>query len=220
MEIYLPKKANFQGTLYETLTRGFDLNVVKAHFKNPDKRARIKNLLTRFYSIAQYDLETIDGYQPIFFGYSLYEVDGVFCNEKKGIVEERVQAIRIVFKPDYDYLFQNFMLAQNEKESRDEIRVLVRRFLRFSSPDVQAFIATLSRDEYLDSKRALLLFIDKWVAYVCLFVFGYVVYEICAKITQLYREEGNDITKVEDEVWVTSFWNLGVNRICFTGNCD
>ena len=28
-EIYLPKKSYFQGTLYDTLTKGFDQNLVK-----------------------------------------------------------------------------------------------------------------------------------------------------------------------------------------------
>ncbi|HKO62819.1 MAG TPA: hypothetical protein VJV03_16765 [Pyrinomonadaceae bacterium] len=219
MEIYLPKKANFQGTLYETLTQGFDLEVVKAHFNNPLKEPRIKDLLNRYHTISQYDARMIDDFQRVFFGYSLYEVDGVFTGSR-GIIEERVQAIRIIFKPDYDYLFDNFRLSKIEKENNSQIRVIVRRFLRFSSPDVSAFIEGLDKDENFEVKRELLQFVDKWIEYTCLFVFGYLVYEICAKITLLYHEDNIDLDKIEEEVWVTSFWNLGVNRICFKAECD
>src|ERR1051325_4316037 len=121
MEIYLPKKANFQGTLYETLTQGFNLAILKAHFSDPDKQIKIKNLLDRYYSISQYNQQIIDDFLPVFFGYSMYEVDGVFYSDKKGIIEERVQAIRIIFKPDYDYLFKNFILKEDDKVNKEEI---------------------------------------------------------------------------------------------------
>ena len=38
VELYLPKKSKYQETLYETLTKGFDLKKVKEHFLDALKR--------------------------------------------------------------------------------------------------------------------------------------------------------------------------------------
>jgi len=45
VELYLPKKSKYQETLYETLTRGFDLKKVKEHFINAMKRPLIQSAL-------------------------------------------------------------------------------------------------------------------------------------------------------------------------------
>jgi hypothetical protein len=36
-ELYLAKRAEFQGTLYKVLTEGFDLDKLKAHFRGPSQ---------------------------------------------------------------------------------------------------------------------------------------------------------------------------------------
>src|SRR4051812_38604948 len=91
VEIYLPKKANFQGTLYDTLTKGFYIKNVISHFKKPEKKPGIKKLLKRFKDSVRYLEDEIDHFPPVLFGYSLYEVDGVFISERNGIQAERTQ---------------------------------------------------------------------------------------------------------------------------------
>src|SRR5690349_15140049 len=101
VEIYLPKKANFQGTLYDTLVKGFHISNVVDHFKDPRKGPGIKNLLRRYSDSVRYLENEIECFPPVLFGYSMYEVDGVFFNSsKQEIQEERTQVVRIMFRPD------------------------------------------------------------------------------------------------------------------------
>ena len=103
-EVYLPKNSYFQGTLYVTLTKGFNHNHVKRTLvRNIDE---IKNLMDKFtVPLISKGLEEkrIEAMKQIFWGYSMYEVDGVFCsftNRKARIDEERSQVIRMMFLPD------------------------------------------------------------------------------------------------------------------------
>src|SRR4051794_20175040 len=87
VEIYLPKKSYFQGILYDTLIKGFNVENVKDHFRDPKKEQNIKRLLEDYpgahSQYLEYNSETIDRFPSLFFGYSMYEVDGVFAKRKR-----------------------------------------------------------------------------------------------------------------------------------------
>ena len=76
------------------------------------------------------------------------------------------------------------------------------------------FLADENEGEKLSSENNLFPliknYLDDWIWDITLFLFGYIVYEICEKIKNL--SESGDITP-EDEIWVTSFWNLQISRI-------
>src|SRR5262245_1136935 len=76
VEIYLPKKAEFQRTLYQALTEGFDIEMVRSHFQA--KQERINSFLRGHYSCQG----RIEGMRQVFYGYSMYEVDGVYYDSK------------------------------------------------------------------------------------------------------------------------------------------
>src|SRR5690349_15278054 len=115
-EFYLPKKANLQGILYEVLTRGCRLIDVKNYFRelkkpeDKDRMDRVRKLARPGWTVLQKDLSAkeIDEFPRIFFGYSMYEVDGVFLkeiakhegdpDENYAFTEERTQVIRLIFK--------------------------------------------------------------------------------------------------------------------------
>ena len=59
----------------------------------------------------------------------------------------------------------------------------------------------------------LLVYLEAWKYDVALFVLGYIVFEICERIQELDIMKGKD---AEEEILVTSFWNLTVNRIVRT----
>lgn len=126
VEIYLPKKANFQGTLYNTLTKGFYVEKVISHFKNPEKKLGIKNLLKRFMDSVNYLEDEIDNFPPVLFGYSLYEVDGVFISKKNKIQAERTQVIRIMFRPD----LRGFLKKNPGEKNRQIISRIAKDYLR------------------------------------------------------------------------------------------
>jgi hypothetical protein len=214
VEIFLPKRAEFQGTLYRVLTEGFDLEKVKNHFRNSHKRDKIKRLLEKYYDeVANYTEENIENFPQVFFGYSMYEVDGVFLSKRKGIVEERTQIVRIIFMPDFEHLYEHFRLDENPVENELRIVNIVKLFLRVPNSNDENFF----KDFKVLTKRekALVKYISKWVDDIGLFLFGYVVYEICERILDLHFLDENSGHQLEDEIWVTSFWHFAVNRIVF-----
>lgn len=202
VEVYLPKKAEFQGTLYQALTEGFDIEKVRLHFR--EKRDRIDAFLKGHYSCEG----RIEQMQQVFYGYSMYEVDGVYYDAKsRKTLEERNQVIRIMFKPDLEQARVAIPL--------EELARVTKQFLRHAG-SVQSFrqahpeVFRDKPDEKAFDADVFLRYLDSWKYDVALFVLGYVIFEICERIQELGVVKGKD---AEQEILVTSFWNLTVNRI-------
>jgi hypothetical protein len=193
-EVYLPKKAKYQGKLYETLTNGFDIERVKANFK--EKKEYISILLKNFTEVGGYTDERIDSMEPLYWGYSMYEVDGVFFNPKKGTVEERTQVIRIMFLPEIEKIE-----AMAPEIDYKVVRRMVRNFLRGDS---------VQRKSMIDDHPKIGNYINDWKADVGLFLIGYLIFEICERIKELNESEK---APLEEEIWLSSFWNLEVNKV-------
>lgn len=233
VEIYLPKKPEYQGALYDTLTDGFKKDNVEAHFRDadPDKKQRIKDMLARYYQpIADYTHDMIDRLNglfddncPLFAGYSMYEVDGVFYDsEKRTTVEERSQVIRIIFKPHLRPFSRNLPESYQIELDRDTendrarqfgtLRELTEIYFESTIPDRASFVK--NNKELGDIQELFIDFLDRWVESVALFLFGYLVFNISERLLKLRAEgQGNG---EEEEVWITSFWNHKLNRITFT----
>jgi hypothetical protein len=231
VELYLPKKAKFQGVLYRTLTEGFNFDLVKEHFLG-EKETQIKRVLKDHSQWRDYSSESIKEMVPFYWGYSLYEVDGVFYskltsgNKVRAIAEERTQVIRIMFLPDLDALAKK--LKPNTLEHRDLLDV-VKRYLRISGHRRGQYGANAvdrSLIERLEERNdpiivenirngnihVILDSIERWFDDVGLFLFGYVIFEICAELKKL--GDANEVD-YEEEIWLTSFWNLNVNRVSY-----
>lgn len=319
VEIYLPKRARFQEILHNTLTKGFDFDLVKRHFLGK-KRKSIKKVLSHHKQWKNYSKASIESMVPSYWGYSLYEVDGVFHSKKRrnkklrSTIEERTQVIRMMFLPDLDLMKRELGLTRMERHTLIEI---VKLFLRVSGHKrgehganlleknmtdrlLEKFVEMSITDRKLDKSNQVLLkeikngsvdgisdyaeelkvkraerrdFIDiakillwvslnrrevdkdsvtrsklldelieknlkdpilgredrallrhikngsvarildyaeKWYDDVGLFLFGYVIFEICSRIKKLGDQKEVDY---EEEIWLTSFWNLNVNRV-------
>jgi hypothetical protein len=205
VEIYLPKKADFQGRLYEALTRGFDLDAVKRHFQEPDRRERIHELFRRYDARVPLDDERMGALREVFFGYSLYEVDGVFRGKNGGpkIQEERSQIVRVIFKPDYGGI------ADRSGTTVEAVRELAGERLH-SYRERNGSVLQDARGRTAESEKLVAEEIRSFMDDVSLFLFGYVVYEICERSAELREDEHK---RPEDEIWVTSFWGMTVNRV-------
>src|SRR5437899_1227122 len=85
-EIYLPKKIAYQGILYETLKRGFDFEAVKRRLMRfaKDIREFLENYtwLGDYIQLNENSLQALKErfkkVNQLYWGYSMYEVDGVF----------------------------------------------------------------------------------------------------------------------------------------------
>ncbi len=227
IELYLPKRAKYQEVLYKTLTEGFKFDeVVKRHFKT--KKQGIQKVLQHHMQWRDYSDASIDEMEPFYWGYSLYEVDGVFSSRRNpgNISEERTQVIRIMFLPDLERLMLTLVPDKiAHKDILDIVKLclrisghqrghrganvvfpsLVERLLERDEPGIAENIANGNIASILD-------YTEKWFDDVGLFLFGYVIFEICAELKTL--GDANEIP-YEEEIWLTSFWNLNVNRISY-----
>jgi hypothetical protein len=208
VEVYLPKRAKFQGTLYQTLTNGFKHKFVQEHFLDKTKKSKIIELLKHheYQDWTNYTTKYVDSLDSLYWGYSMYEVDGVF-KPKRGnhVDEERTQVIRIMFLPqELDAIFKELKIEFDSKEHRCLLNS-VGNFLR-SSKHIEL------REKAKGNEKQVLNYIYDWYKAVGFFLFGYIIYEICSKIE---ISGDNKETDYEKEVWLTSFWHFNVNRIEF-----
>lgn len=205
-EIYLPKKSYFQGTLYDTLTKGFDhKHVVNTLISNISEIKQIMDKFTIPRISKGLDRERIKKMKQIFWGYSMYEVDGIFFSKsinKRRIAEERSQVIRIMFLPDINYIREKLIEKKDIEVSREEIKNIIDTLFhdnlkvgRKSKEKKQTFL-------YIQS------YIEDWRWDIQLFLFGYVIDEICKQTNKLCKD-----IKPENEIWISSFWNTQISRI-------
>lgn len=67
-----------------------------------------------------------------------------------------------------------------------------------------------ARAEFAAGTPDLLHYLDRWIGAVGLFLFGYFVFNLCERIRAIDPEGA---THIEEELWVSSFWNLEVNKV-------
>ncbi|WP_437228131.1 hypothetical protein SH661x_000737 [Planctomicrobium sp. SH661] len=224
VELYLPKKAVFQGMLYDALTAGFRLEKVKSHFLDADevKSRQIRSLLGKSWTAIDYTSADIEQFRRVYFGYSLYDVNGVFLkslapdsptlddsDESYQVAEETSQVVRMVFK---------YSCAEEPTVAIDFLMLALQRPLSEMSQ-----FANLHRDEivkqagkHADRVFALLEDLERWQMYVGLFVFGFLIYKICEGILNLSSDSNAQIDPAEllqDEIWVTSSWSMSMNVV-------
>jgi hypothetical protein len=235
VEIYLPKKIRYQGVLYESLRKGFDFENVKNHLKKLDNFVQISEFLEDYEELYKIykkgDIKEIedrvDKIQQSFYGYSMYEVDGVFFNQtafdkrqnrnekiNKFIAEENVQVIRMIFMPDSKKIL-NDLNINREKDRLEfyEMRGFLKRVLQNQyecESEIEQEKKAISKDiTRLEKREAIYKKVSDWINDVALFLFGFVIYKICQEIKELQKQD----EKLEDEIWVTTFGNLEINRI-------
>jgi hypothetical protein len=215
-ELYLPKKAEFQGTLYKVLTEGFDLGKLRAHFRDPARQPGIRRMLRGYPRVENYTDADVEALRPLFFGYSLYEVDGVYHSPRRGILEERTQVVRFLLKPDFDDLLARCGAGPDR---RGEAVALARGFLRGPHLDRESFLRAEGphlAEHYgqgLPDVLAGVEYLDRWMNQVRMFLFGYVVHQICARILELHDQRRLSAEELEEEIWFASFSNLSVSRV-------
>ena len=209
VEIYLPKKTQYQEKLYNTLTNGFKINLNE--YFNGNLKNEIKEFIVNYNSIID-DYEIFSSNpDKVFYGYSMYEVDGVFYNaDKDRIDEERTQIIRLIFKTDLKSLFSEFKTSfPNSQIDPKNFRYYVRHFLCSS---YRGSFRNINEFDFLDilinpgtDKREMefiLKIVETWVDYTGFFLFGYIVFQLT-----------KGVDKIEDEIWVSSSRYSTINRI-------
>jgi hypothetical protein len=128
----------------------------------------------------------------------MYEVDGVFFSYDKRVSEERTQVIRIMFLPNIE------KMKDSASDDYDKTKRTVDKVLQLSPED---------RDILKMQHPCIAGIIEKltyWTHDIGLFLFGYLIFELCSRINELKDNSQGDL---EDEIWLSSFWNLHINKI-------
>lgn len=235
-EVLFPKKAAYQGEIFDALQHGLDGQEVKDYLSDsetiqslivemkdypqlfdPDQYKRTTSWTAPVIMLEQ-ARKRIDAYQSRFYGWSMYEVDGVFLNPKTGrIDEERTQVIRLVFRLDsiyqdearargcYDVLeaLTRWVMAEHMRLDHllpwsDEEKVRFLQLHGISWPEhkrrfIEEFYERITKEA------------KKWIDDVGLFIFGYLVRKFWIKVRELKRRE--------DEIWTVSYFNANLNIV-------
>jgi hypothetical protein len=209
VEIYLPKKSLYQGKLFEVLNDGFNWEKVCKSLR--DNRDEIQDFLknSRHFKPESFCIDDILE-EKLYWGYSIYEVDGVFCGGENRIFEERTQIIRFMFRPSISSISSIVKNGENELTSenptqKETIIDMIRSAIR--NPGSEK-LSTAIIEKYENSENSyqdVVEYIKKWEKQIHVFLFGYILFELCEGI--------KIVNQSEEEIWLTSFWNLEINRV-------
>ena len=203
-EIMLPKKIQYQDFLFSSLVDGIRSFTFSDYFKRNEES--VKQLFEKYSDIIYLKKDTLErfdtDFNPIFQGYSMYEVDGVFRHDNSvAFDEELTQIIRIYFIPDYLGIAKRF-----PDYSHLEILKFADTFFSLSTNmyrRMQQFIHTEEEirnggTSHPHKHHELSDYFNNWVDAVSIFVFGYIIHEICRHLSSYYEEK--KLKELEKEI--------------------
>lgn len=235
IEIYFPKRALYAPEVASSLLVGISEEKVKKYLKTYAKELTLE--------LAEYPFvldpqkygkkqrmdpgpiteeeakKRIDQYKNPFFGWSTYNVEGAFVttrNKRKIIDDELTQVIRIIFRFESKYLksakkkgcehivrsvafwlmanyYHRMPIVPWSSTERD-------RFISEQTPLSESELAYI-KNHYIDIARETI----KWFDDTILFCFGFLVRRFWKRVNKVGRRE--------DQIWVTSLFNLGINVV-------
>lgn len=215
-EIMLPKKIQYQDFLFNSLVNGFRTFTFAGYFKeNQESVRQLFEDYSDVLSSKKFDLELFDrDYKPVFQGYSMYEVYGVFRHEDSmAFDEELTHIIRVYFIPDYAEMGNRFpAFSQSEifRYADAFFALSTNMYRRWQSiVDMEKLIEELGIS-FQKGHEELFNYLNNWIDSVALLVFGSIIHEICRNLSTCYEED--KIRALEKEIWVTSQWGILINK--------
>lgn len=226
-EFYFPKRVVYQSEIVEALKDGVEESRVKTYLARY-ARELLKELAVYPYvldpqryggrkaeTVSLPDIKKrIEMYRSPFFGWSTYGVEGAFLNTDVGeLQDELTQVVRVVFR------FESELKVAKKKGFERIVQgitswLLMNYYHRVSLPpyddaEIQRFVTehtpfTERELTYIKvNYPAIATEILKWLDDCVLFTFGYLARRFWMKVAEVGRRE--------DEIWITSFFNLGIN---------
>lgn len=230
-EIYFPYRAAYQGAIFDALRYGRDAKRVRGYM-NTELLSILRELQAypnlfdpyRYRKRRPRTHETeielaqkrIGLYRSPFSGSSLYPVNGVFINNRGRVYEEATQVVRIMFRKE-----SRFIKTAEDADCGDVLRAI--RYWAINEAGTLIEHVPWGDDEkarFIDRHQPISLpkltftenFFEpivkeaiKWIDDCALFVFGYLV--------RIFSENVLKERLTEEEIWVTSFFDLNVNRV-------
>lgn len=231
-EVYFPKRAAYQGTIFDALEDGYTEGKVKRYL-----RRNIQKLLNDFRAYpALFDpndyitarrvktpvsvakaIKRIEMYKSPFKGWTVYSVDGVFFDdETKKMYEEAVQVVRIMFRFESSYAEVAARASCSDVLRCILFSIIARQGRLYNhklwgKAEERWFIENHKpwpRKKLVFAKRyyaPIAAEVNKWIDDRALFIFAYLVKKFAGKVLaeQLY----------EKEIWVTNLFDQNLNII-------
>jgi hypothetical protein len=231
-EIYFPKRAAYQGAIFDALRQGFyekqviEYLLANATFLVEELRDWSEILNPRKYvddappigtATPEEACERIRLYKSVFKGYSMYSVDGVFFSEEtQTVYEEATQIIRLMFR------FESPLEAQvKETRYKDIVRSLFYWLVDYDVRlDHHQSWMPQEKERFLHEHRhwptaqlefAGLYFeliakhVEKWIDDCGLFIFGFLVRKFSENVLRQNLSE--------EEIWVVSAFDTCINVV-------
>jgi hypothetical protein len=232
-EIYFPKKAAYQGAIFDALREGFfEKEVIgyllaNADFLVDELRDWSEILNPRKYAGAittpagrhtpEEARTRIAMYRSVFKGYSVYTVDGVFFSqETQTVYEEATQIVRLMFR------FESELEGQaQETPYKDMVRSLIYWLVDYDVRLDQHYSwAAAEKERFLAEHRhwpashldfaarsfeSLAKQVEKWIDDCGLFIFGFLVRKFSENVLKQNLSE--------EQIWVVSSFDTCVNVV-------
>ncbi|MFH1354072.1 MAG: hypothetical protein ABIH36_02190 [bacterium] len=226
-EFYFPKRIVYQSEIVKALQDGIEGIKVKKYL-SMYARELLEELAAYPYVLdpqryagrrtetmgAEDIKKRVEMYKNPFFGWSSYSVEGAFLNTEVGeLQDELTQVVRVVFR------FESELEIAREKGAERIVQgitswLLMNYYHRVALPpygktQIQQFVIghpSFSEQElvYINNNYPTIATeILKWFDDCVLFTFGYLTRRFWRRVAEVGRRE--------DEIWVTSFFNAGIN---------
>jgi hypothetical protein len=231
-DVYFPKRAAYQGAIFDALRSGFYESEVKQYLINNaaelieelrdwaevlDPYKYTQNVdPDRALSLAE-AVERIGMYRSVFHGYSVLAVDGVyFSPQTQTLYEEAIQIIRLMFR------FESTLeAAARHTGCKDMIRSLAHWLIDYDTRlDHHCSWSPAEKERFLNERRhwpahqrafaeahfeTIAKEVEKWMDDVGLFVFGYLVRKFSKNVLVQQMSE--------EEIWVVSSYEPCMNAV-------
>jgi len=221
-EIFLPRRISLQGTLYETLEDGLNHSKVREYLVEQAISLK-KDYLSAYAewfdpkryghtnkrgwkSLGDDAKDRVRRCKQVFFGWSTYEVSGVFL-KKNGIDidEEQTQVIRIIFKYDVPKELKDRRAKKYPEVLRAILYWVVSTYgltdgKAWDDEKFESFIARFpqwSKEQKSYAKKRFVPIandINIWIDDCGIFLFGYVIHNIWTEIVKM-NQEGLEVRK-------------------------
>ena len=234
-EFYFPKRVDYQAEIVTALKQGVNEKEVKRYLLEfasefPKELAAYPYVLDpqryegrKTETVTLSDVKKrIEMYKNPFFGWSTHDVAGAFLNikidkktkrETRELQDELTQIVRIIFRFESELEFAKKKSYERIVQSVTSW-LLMNYYHRVALPpygeaEIQRFIdehTPFSEQElsYIKANYpAIATEILNWFDDCVLFTFGYLARRFWMQVAEAGRRE--------DEIWITSFFNLGIN---------
>jgi hypothetical protein len=208
---------------YDAVVEGFPLGLAVGHsvyevdgfFANADTSAVAKWVKAAFAAGGTPPAPALDAHKTSDVGFA---------------AEERTLVVRLIFPfPERVLVDQaSEPLSPEATELRSLFREAIRGFLRtpsghrpkeytrrlFVDPSYSAALKNFAGDQLVFAKsqiETLVRVTDFWIDCTALWLFGYLVLQVTSGMNKLVVQ--GELAKNEDEIWITSFWDVSLNRI-------